>query len=178
MGDGDTPRIWVLKNGEGIQEVTPESADKLEPVLREGASKQTEWIDTAGTWRKREDTRPCRCRACNVADSELTLVDRIECVLGLTEPLSREFIRVALEDIKTFDRKQHDYGSENIAAFGELGVLVRANDKMARLRNLHKFNTRASEESIEDSWRDLSVYGIIARMVRAWIWPNIQPNSP
>ena len=135
--------------------------------MEDGAT--TTQVDT--TWRSRE-VRPCQCRACSIADSELTLVDRIECILGLTEPLSREFIRVALEDIKTFDSKQHDYGSENIAAFGELGVLVRANDKMARLRNLAE---RAPEnESVADSWRDLSVYGVIARMVRAGVWPNSQ----
>ena len=93
--------------------------------------------------------------------------------LRCTESLSRKFIKVALEDVLTFDRKQHDYGSRNIGDFGEAGVLVRANDKMARLKNLH--GVRGGEvknEPIEDAWRDLSVYGIIARLCRANVWPK------
>jgi hypothetical protein len=62
--------------------------------------------------------------------------------------------------------KQKDYGHENIMAFGEFGILVRANDKMARLKNLLKSGTVPLNESVEDSWRDLANYGIIALMVR------------
>ena len=79
---------------------------------------------------------------------------------------------MALEDIVTFDRKQHDYGSRNIGDFGEAGVLVRANDKMARLKNLSGKAEAPTNESIEDSWKDLSVYGIIARLCRAGVWPK------
>ena len=32
--------------------------------------------------------------------------------------------------------KHHDYGEENLASFGELGILVRSSDKVARLKNL------------------------------------------
>lgn len=63
--------------------------------------------------------------------------------------------------------KQHDYGHGNILAFGEKGVLVRANDKVARLK--HLLWDRPGEpanESIRDSWRDLAGYAIIALMLR------------
>ena len=100
------------------------------------------------------------------------LVQEIWVRLQCTESLSKEFIRVALADIQTFDRKQHDYGSRNIGDFGEAGVLVRANDKMARLKNLHVRGAGPSNESVEDSWKDLSVYGIIARLCRAGVWPK------
>ena len=92
--------------------------------------------------------------------------------LKCTEPLTIEFIQQVLESITLFDKKQHDYGNANIAAFGEKGVLVRANDKMARLINLSKENERANNESLDDSWRDLSIYGTIALMVRQGMWPN------
>jgi hypothetical protein len=72
--------------------------------------------------------------------------------------------------------KQKDYGPRNILNCGEKGVAVRANDKMARLLNLHgisdgTFQTKAAKnESIDDSWTDLANYGIIALMVRRGIF--------
>ena len=92
--------------------------------------------------------------------------------LQCTEPLTVEFIQQVLESITLFDKKQHDYGNANISAFGEKGVLVRANDKMARLINLSKEGEKANNESLDDSWRDLSIYGTIALMVRQGVWPN------
>jgi hypothetical protein len=96
--------------------------------------------------------------------------------LQCTEPLTIEFIQQVLENVRLFDKKQHDYGNANIAAFGEKGVLVRANDKMARLINLSRtcclVDEKANYESLDDSWRDLSIYGTIALMVRQGVWPN------
>lgn len=69
-------------------------------------------------------------------------------------------------------RKQHDYGPSNITALGSRGVFVRVWDKVARLRNLlwdhpERF---AANESIEDSWRDLSNYGVLAILNdRGWM---------
>lgn len=90
--------------------------------------------------------------------------------LGCTQDQTRSFIEEILKDVILFDRKQHDYGPSNISAFGEMGVLVRANDKMARLRNLVWANRTPENESVDDSWRDLSVYGVIARLVRSDRW--------
>lgn len=72
--------------------------------------------------------------------------------------------------------KQRDYGPRNILNCGEKGVAVRANDKMARLLNLHGISDgsyqakAAKNESIEDSWKDLANYGMIALMVRRGIF--------
>jgi hypothetical protein len=109
----------------------------------------------------------------------VTVVERIFNELACTEPLTLEYIKEALRDICTFDRKQHDYGPENIAAFGEKGVVVRMNDKMARLRNLVWGYKLTSNEPIDDSYTDLSVYGVIARMCRAGVWPGVSvPVAP
>lgn len=62
--------------------------------------------------------------------------------------------------------KQHDYGHRNITDFGELGVLVRVNDKINRLKNLQQSGKAPQNESIEDSWRDIVNYGIIVLMLR------------
>lgn len=61
--------------------------------------------------------------------------------------------------------KQRDYGHRNIMDFGEYGVLVRANDKIARLKNLLG-KKEPKNEALEDSWRDLANYAIIALMLR------------
>jgi len=112
------------------------------------------------------------------------LVNEIWKTLECTEGLTIEIISVALDDIKTFDNKQQDYGPGNISKFGEHGCLVRASDKIERLINLFNKKTPdvtfpqesslwesvAVNESIEDSWRDLTVYGWIARVVRAGLW--------
>lgn len=102
-----------------------------------------------------------------------SLADSIMTDLGCTERITRAFIEVALGDIKLFDQKQSDYGAANITAFGEFGVLVRSNDKLARLRNLQRRIGPVSNEPVEDSWRDLSVYGVIARMCRMGLWPGV-----
>lgn len=99
------------------------------------------------------------------------LVDHIYETAGCSEALTKNVIAEMLMDVLLFDKKQHDYGSDNIGAFGELGVLVRANDKLARLRNLlYNRPDEPSNESVRDSWQDLSVYGVIARIVRRGDW--------
>jgi len=65
--------------------------------------------------------------------------------------------------------KQKDYGPGNITAHGEYGVMVRASDKVARLNNLLNKNEKdkiVRNESVEDSWKDLANYAIIALMLR------------
>ncbi len=66
-------------------------------------------------------------------------------------------------------RKQKDYGHRNILDFGELGILVRENDKVARLKNLILGNKPAQNESKTESWEDIAGYAVIALMLeRGW----------
>ena len=69
------------------------------------------------------------------------------------------------------DSKQQDYGSRNISDFGELGVLVRINDKVQRLRNLLSKKI-TKHEPLLDTWQDISNYGLIGQMLNEGIWPN------
>lgn len=93
--------------------------------------------------------------------------------IPIQEELTIEFLKVIADMVATFDRKQHDYGSGNIAKFGELGTLVRASDKLERLVNLRKNGKQAANESIDDSWLDLATYGVIALMCRKGVWPGV-----
>lgn len=73
---------------------------------------------------------------------------------------------VAREIADLIISKQHDYGHRNITDFGEYGVLVRLNDKVARLKNLLPNEVTPYNESLDDSWRDIVGYAIIAIMLR------------
>jgi len=91
--------------------------------------------------------------------------------LKCTEEQTLEIISLVLEDIRLFDKKQHDYGSQNIAKFGTFGVLVRSSDKIERLIHLnHKGDDPYVDESVNETWQDLSVYGMIARVVNNSDW--------
>ena len=94
--------------------------------------------------------------------------------LGLKEPLSQEFLHVAFMAARVFDHKQSRYGSQNIAEFGETGVLIRATDKIKRLINLFRKGIEPTDESKEDSYGDLANYGIIALMCRYGLWPGVE----
>ena len=74
--------------------------------------------------------------------------------------------QVAQELAELVIRKQTDYGQENILAFGELGLLIRANDKVARLKNLIHNKKEGITEPKDDAWDDLGGYSIIAKMLR------------
>ena len=88
------------------------------------------------------------------------------------------FKEYILEEFITFCRKQYDYGPGNIAVGTQLkddkeimislkGLWFRCNDKIQRLFNiiLVRDSLHAINESVEDAWMDLSVYGKIARLV-------------
>ena len=106
------------------------------------------------------------------------LVERLWFDLECSEEQTKTIIEQLLSDIRLFDQKQADYGPYNISKFGVIGVLVRVSDKIERLINLHKDSTLTSgtptpsNESITDSWRDLSVYGAIARVLNEGNWKS------
>jgi hypothetical protein len=107
-------------------------------------------------------------------EDETLPIHKIEEWLGLKTPAAKEFLRVALENTILMDRKQMDYGSRNISSFAILGVLVRMNDKMERLKNLFGKGRRrkAVNESIKDSLRDISNYACIGIMLENGKWPD------
>lgn len=71
-----------------------------------------------------------------------------------------------------FCRKQLDYGSANIAQYGEAGVLVRMTDKFERLKNLLMSGRAAENESVNDTLQDLVNYAGILHLIRAGEWPD------
>ena len=112
-------------------------------------------------------------------DTDLTAVEFIEKHYPET---AKEFKQIQDEQYQTFCRKQMDYGPSNISMGTGVGeainkklsttaLVIRINDKVQRLLNLVVSNDRdAQNEPVEDAFKDLSVYGIIAQIVRNGKW--------
>jgi hypothetical protein len=93
-----------------------------------------------------------------------------------------EFKRIQKEQYELFCKKQMDYGPSNISMGTGVGtavniklattaLVVRINDKVQRLLNLVVTNDRdAQNEPVIDAFKDLSVYGIIAQIVKNGKW--------
>ena len=93
--------------------------------------------------------------------------------LGLKTQAARAFLIIALENTLLMDKKQQDYGSRNISDFGIVGVVIRMNDKFQRIKNLIGNRRKATvNESIRDTFRDVSNYAIIALLLDSKKWPN------
>ena len=95
---------------------------------------------------------------------------------------AKEFQRLQNEQYELFCKKQMDYGPSNISMGTGIGdsvnkklastaLIIRINDKVQRLLNLVVTNDRdAQNEPVEDAFKDLSVYGIIAQIVKNGKW--------
>lgn len=65
-----------------------------------------------------------------------------------------------------FIKKNKDYGS-SFEDFGYIGIIVRINDKINRLKSLHKTNScNVHDESFEDTVNDLYNYTILGLMYK------------
>lgn len=90
--------------------------------------------------------------------------------LGLTTPLGRLALKYFIECVVLLDRKNRDYGTGNISAFGEKGVIVRLNDKVERLKTLVWGDKHPEHEKVEDTWLDVANYGVIGLMCHRRDW--------
>lgn len=110
--------------------------------------------------------------ASNAGDNAVHVVDLDK--LALKTQHAKEFLRFALANALLMDRKQQDYGPRNISKGGTFGCVLRASDKFERLFTLYQSGRRkrAINESIEDTFRDISNYMIIALMVEGGKWAN------
>lgn len=93
-----------------------------------------------------------------------------------------EFKRILKEQYALFCRKQLNYGPSNISLGTEcrkdddvklslMGLWFRMNDKINRLKQLVVLDQKdLVNESIDDTYQDLSVYNIIAQIVKSKKW--------
>jgi len=95
---------------------------------------------------------------------------------------TKEFKKILGEMYELFAHKQNNYGPDNISVGTRLstpdeikvsltGIWFRQNDKIQRLKQLVLLGKQDQVgESIQDSFVDLSVYGIIAQIVSRGKW--------
>jgi len=111
-------------------------------------------------------------------DVKNELLDDLHMLLSKLKPeheqIILDFFRVQIKALKLFRDRQYDYGPENISNFGDIGVLIRLNDKIERLKNLMFNNIEAHSESILDTWIDIGNYGLIGLMCANGTWPNVK----
>ena len=103
------------------------------------------------------------------------LEHEIKETLGVKTVMGEEIIRVALECIELFDLKQQDYGSSNIGVSGEVGVQVRLQDKVSRMRHLLEKRVKepggeVNNESLGDTYQDVANYGMIGMLLDRDLW--------
>ena len=107
-------------------------------------------------------------------------VDFISTALGVRTEMGVEMVRAAMECVQLFDTKQQDYGSDNISSNGELGIAVRLQDKVSRMRHILLKELAVQErsaqvfktnhESMEDTYKDAANYALIGLLLRRKKW--------
>lgn len=96
--------------------------------------------------------------------------------------MTKEFKRIMREQYETFCKKQSNYGPDNISLgrdltkeddvkLSQMGLFFRMNDKIQRIKQLVVLGAKDNvSESVTDTYQDLSVYAIIAQLVKNGKW--------
>jgi len=90
--------------------------------------------------------------------------------------LDEAFEDVCKELVEVFLKKHKDYGKGNILEIEEMGIAFREAEKVSRLKNLLSKGGDPVNESVEDSWTDLAVYAIIAKLFRKGWFQKLEVN--
>lgn len=103
----------------------------------------------------------------------------VEFAFGMIEALEKKLPKIVDELFDLFARKQADYGPNNIAISGTSGIIVRLSDKMSRITNLIREGrlNDPSNESVEDTLMDMSVYPVMGLLTYRGIWPTVFPEE-
>ncbi|MBD3260670.1 MAG: hypothetical protein GF334_03170 [Candidatus Altiarchaeales archaeon] len=80
------------------------------------------------------------------------------------------------ELFELFKAKQKGYGPDNIATFGEKGLVVRNWDKQQRIiRNIWLgIDNELPDEKVDDTLMDQANYALMTILVRRGVWPRFQ----
>ena len=96
--------------------------------------------------------------------------------------MTAEFKRIQQAQYELFCAKQSNYGPDNISMGSSLereddrklslqGLFFRINDKVNRYKQMIMFGSKdAVGEALDDTFKDISVYGIIAQLVQSGKW--------
>ncbi len=114
---------------------------------------------------------------------EKTYTNDIEELKDKYPHIYKAYEQITIEQFHLFARKMLDYGKGNISVGSNLdtpeeekvaltGLWFRMNDKIQRLKQLVLLSKEAKvkTESVTDTFQDLSIYGIIAQIVKNKQW--------
>ena len=90
---------------------------------------------------------------------------------------------IQAEQFELFAKKHLDYGMHNVSAgtnldneeeieFAMTGLWYRLSDKINRWKNMIISGRKAQNETLIDSFQDVTNYGIIAQLVSRGMWKN------
>ena len=91
--------------------------------------------------------------------------------------LDEAFGQVCDEITDLLVKKHHDYGKGNILEIEELGIAIRITEKLSRLKHLLSREEEPSNESLEDSWKDIAVYAVIALLYRKGLFQKLDMSQ-
>ena len=114
-------------------------------------------------------------------EKEIISQDAVKFVEDKYPETTQEFRRLQMEQYRVFCEKQMDYGPGNISVGTNLeteeevkmsltGLWFRMNDKIQRMKTLLMSNQDANNEPLEDSFLDVSNYGIMSTIVSNKKW--------
>ena len=114
---------------------------------------------------------------------EKTYCNDVDELLDRYPDIHKAYEQISKEQFHLFARKMLDYGKGNISVGTNLdtpeeekvaltGLWFRMNDKIQRLKQLVLMNEepKVKTESVKDTFQDLSIYGIIAQIVKNKKW--------
>jgi hypothetical protein len=86
----------------------------------------------------------------------------------MTDPqtLDQAFSQIEEEMLTLFLKKHKDYGKGNILSVKELGIALRISEKIERIKHLMMQGNEPANESVEETWMDIAVYGVLAVLLR------------
>ena len=91
--------------------------------------------------------------------------------------------QIMYEQFDLFAKKHLDYGMHNVSAgtkletademeFAMTGLWYRLSDKVNRWKNMIISGRKAQNETLLDTFQDITNYGIIAQLVSKGLWKN------
>ena len=74
--------------------------------------------------------------------------------------IEKSMRQVCDEIVTVVIKKNHDYGDNNLLRHGLRGILIRLDDKSARLANLLDKAGQVDDETVEDTLKDIAGYAM------------------
>jgi len=113
-----------------------------------------------------------------MAEKEISVIEQLE---KEYPTIANGYKKILKEQYELFAKKHLDYGMSNVAAgtqlsndeeksFALTGLFFRLNDKVSRWKNLIINKREAQNETLTDTYQDITNYGIIAQLVERGMW--------